>query len=1453
VSASTITATDLIGNVYGPVVGSNTVSASTVTATNLVGTLYGPVAGSNTVSASTIYGTLAGSNTVSASTVTATNLVGSLYGPVTGSNTIDASTVTATSLIGTLYGPLAGANTISGSSISGTTLYGSVAGSNTVSASTVTATSLVGTLYGPLAGANTISASAISATTLYGTLAGANTVSASTIYGPIAGANTIAASSISGTTLYGPISGSNTISATVVTASSNVNAPTMNVSIVSNAASFVTINNVYAANAIQTTNILSTSLTSNSTNTNITSTLNISSLLVGGSTAGVNQTLITTGTGAGVQWGTIVGSQWTTGTGNIYYISNVGIGTSAVSANLSVVGNIYASNAIQTTNIISAGFTSNATNVNFNFDTISIPYLNVTSSSTISSLILQTVLSTAYGGTGADGSAVTANKFLGSPSGATGGVSYRVLASADLPTVTFSPGSAGTYGSSSAVPTIVVDTYGRITGISTSAITSLSGLTTYGVLYATSSTAATTTAVGTTGQPLLSGGTGAAPSYGTLSVAYGGTGQTTSTAGFNALSPMSTLGDLIYGGATGSGTRLAGNTTATKNFLVQTGTGTASDAPTWGTLASGDIPNNGANTTGSAGSLSTTFTSGYVLYGQGTGVPAYAAGHYWDNTNGRLGIGTASPGCALSFGATTNNKILSLYDGNSSQSVSTGYNFYGFGVNSNYLRFQAAGSGTNPSDGFYWYSASTERMRIEATTGHVGIGTTDASTMLDVQESVLSGRTAYLNFNGNITEQVSGYTTTYTGSTASYVVGAVGSGYYVGTAGYLVINYSPTAPPFSFAFWLKPVSPGASQTIFSINANTLLGTGTGCNIDWSGSGTTYVMYLALPNQWTISALNLGSCPAGVWTHLCVTVTSGYVVTTYNNGTQTATATGSGNGLSGKSGYTYLGANGDGGTRYANASYDEFCYYNRALETYEITALANSRSINTNKNIYTPANLFIGGNVGIGTTTPGSALSFGQPVFNKIITLYDGGASDPISTATNFYGFGINGGVLRYQCTSGANHVWYEAGTERMRILTGGNVGIGTAAPVARLDVWTGTARSGTAPASYGCIYATADSGGGITYPPIAEFRHSNQSQGLGINFNSIFATGSNTSQPIYLYSRGASEVQIIGSGVGGSGYGNLLIDYPNSGSAGGCMTLRNSSGGTNCFASLVFELDGSTATTTTSVAPASFTQGNGMLYCQNTGGPGNNASKMGFIQWNGGSEVETMTILPTGHVGIGTATPGFRHHVYNGDSSFSYYGPNATWSSYLIIGAGTNQRAAGRAQLISTNGNLHMDAGTGQIMYLNYYSAGDGVGAECRQYGALNVTGDVTAFYSDERLKTKVGRIENPLDKVCSLTAFKYVHNEIAKSVGFEGDGVQVGLSAQEVQNILPEVVARAPFDEGTDYDVGKGKSKSGQDYLTLKYERLVPLLVEALKEERAERLKVEERIARLEKLLLKE
>ena len=84
----------------------------------------------------------------------------------------------------------------------------------------------------------------------------------------------------------------------------------------------------------------------------------------------------------------------------------------------------------------------------------------------------------------------------------------------------------------------------------------------------------------------------------------------------------------------------------------------------------------------------------------------------------------------------------------------------------------------------------------------------------------------------------------------------------------------------------------------------------------------------------------------------------------------------------------------------------------------------------------------GGNVGIGITNPGSALSFGNPVVNKIITLYDGNASDPVSTATNFYGFGINGSTLRYQVPDiNTQHLFYCGATAYFRINSSGGANV----------------------------------------------------------------------------------------------------------------------------------------------------------------------------------------------------------------------------------------------------------------------------------------------------------------------------------------------------------------------------------------------------------------------------
>jgi hypothetical protein len=103
--------------------------------------------------------------------------------------------------------------------------------------------------------------------------------------------------------------------------------------------------------------------------------------------------------------------------------------------------------------------------------------------------------------------------------------------------------------------------------------------------------------------------------------------------------------------------------------------------------------------------------------------------------------------------------------------------------------------------------------------------------------------------------------------------------------------------------------------------------------------------------------------------------------------------------------------------------------------------------------------------------------------------------------------------------------------------------------------------------------------------------------------------------------------------------------------------------------------------------------------------------------------------------------------------------------------------------------------------------------------GEIRATNNITAYYSDDRLKTRLGVIDNALDKIDQLTGFYYEANETAQALGYEVKR-EVGVSAQDTLRQMPEIVAPAPIDE---------------QYLTVRYEKFAPLLIEGIKELRRE------------------
>jgi hypothetical protein len=202
----------------------------------------------------------------------------------------------------------------------------------------------------------------------------------------------------------------------------------------------------------------------------------------------------------------------------------------------------------------------------------------------------------------------------------------------------------------------------------------------------------------------------------------------------------------------------------------------------------------------------------------------------------------------------------------------------------------------------------------------------------------------------------------------------------------------------------------------------------------------------------------------------------------------------------------------------------------------------------------------------------------------------------------------------------------------------------------------------------------------------------------------------------------------------------------------------------------------------------------------------------------------------SGNVGIGTTSPSYNLHVKSASGAHAEVRietPNDSTVPALSFNNGNQIYSVG---IMSDEDFVIRDASSSWAERFAINTSGDikiseslGIGVAANgTAGRLDCSNDVVAFASsDKRLKENIKPLDNALDKVLKISGVEFDWKELTeeeKKTIHGNEGHDVGVIAQEIEEVLPEVV--------TTRDNG---------YKAVKYEKILPLLIEAIKEQQEE------------------
>ena len=245
----------------------------------------------------------------------------------------------------------------------------------------------------------------------------------------------------------------------------------------------------------------------------------------------------------------------------------------------------------------------------------------------------------------------------------------------------------------------------------------------------------------------------------------------------------------------------------------------------------------------------------------------------------------------------------------------------------------------------------------------------------------------------------------------------------------------------------------------------------------------------------------------------------------------------------------------------------------------------------------------------------------------------------------------------------------------------------------------------------------------------------------------------------------------------------------------------------------------------------------------------------------------------------------------NGANAGIYDDENNEWFVYLTENGSTDLRYNGSTKLATSNGGVAITGNLQSVTnmylagylyhngdtntYLRFVAADDlqlvaggrqmirmdeGANPDILQFvvsttytdssGNIVASGNVTAYASDERLKTNIRPIENAIDKIKAIRGVHYDWIDTVEDVGFMPDQKldNIGVIAQEIEEVLPQVVKPAPFDRERSAETNwEFVSKSGEEYKTVDYDKITALLIQGMKEQQELIEALEAKVKKLE------